>query len=730
VTQELSRLRRTRSLNLWIPLLVGLGLTSSAWGYKQLTHQRMTEQAVQRSLLGDTNSAVLQTLQCQPLAACSIGAIEGFAGQGAYDEDNGLRSFAHFFDPQNSSLPGAPLSIALSIPPAGQQVSLAQVGYCTVFEAVNFSLSLQSGPPCTGTGVLSMPVGMDSNDWAHYGTWQNNPVFQIPVPISSYTVVNVPPTGCGPGAGPPYLCDYADMKADLVLALSSKTPTARINAALQLYESLGHVLHHVQDMAQPQHVRNDAHCDSGLCTVLESVGIQGSGYATAGYEEYVDGVVPANISAFADLAAAGPLYQLNKLPPASFSIPDNFWATGSYNEQGIGLAEFASFNFLSVGTGPMVAPGLGPSLAVTVSTTADPAHPQPGALHQQYQPLPLPNGGMIPNRCFAPNQLPEGSQFYLTGAITDQMNAGPAVHGYDQSYEYAPLGVFSTAQTVGSSTPNQSIKWSVTQNCVTYDQQMFLLVPQAIRYSAWFIDFLFRGSSSINGAISSDGTTLTIKNTSPTNETLNSDGTGALNHRGIAAFELYSDDAAGNRQCVWSSASMSGCMAPPSACAATNIVVNQSITCSLGNLGNPPSSGKYLLVYNGTMGYENNQSAFTSVGAPSKSVTHNFVVTVAYTCTGGPGNYCATHFPTSSQIDGTITGPVASGGYIAEGFLGLFDFNNIDGFYAGPLPHTFATDGNGCTGNITLSLEGIVGACVAPITNGYISETITSAAEP
>jgi len=31
------------------------------------------------------------------------------------------------------------------------------------------------------------------------------------------------------------------------------------------FETLGHIIHHLQDMAQPQHVRNDAHCDQLVC---------------------------------------------------------------------------------------------------------------------------------------------------------------------------------------------------------------------------------------------------------------------------------------------------------------------------------------------------------------------------------------------------------------------------------------------------------------------------------
>jgi len=64
-------------------------------------------------------------------------------------------------------------------------------------------------------------------------------------------------------------------------ALISETPAARYSATTQLFQNLGHVLHHVQDMAQPQHVRNDAHCDAPVCAVLASLGVQGTGAEAA-----------------------------------------------------------------------------------------------------------------------------------------------------------------------------------------------------------------------------------------------------------------------------------------------------------------------------------------------------------------------------------------------------------------------------------------------------------------
>jgi hypothetical protein len=589
VTKTPSDFRWTRSSGLFAALVIYLSFGSAAWSYKQPTHRAMTQQAAKLSVLG-SSPPFLTLLQCSDTAACTELYAQGILGQAAFDEDNGLRSFAHFFDAQNA---GAPFSTTLSVLPTVPVLSPAQFALCIVFNTVTQAVTAGGGPSCASGVPLTMPISMESENWAlgttQSGNAQTSPVFQIPVPIaipalSVYTVLNVPPTGCGPSL-PPYVCDYAIAKADLLNAVSAQTPAARNSAASQLFQNIGHVLHHVQDMAQPQHVRNDPHCDSGVCTVLGALGVQGTGYAPSGYEEYVDGVVPTNIGAFANLATAGP-QPLSVLPTPAFSSAADFWTTGAPSPFafGRGMADFASNNFLSVGTSPSVTPG---SLVATAppnaNVTADKNHPQPGSFLQQ----------SLPNGCFAPNQAAAlGAPYYVTGSIADPEGAGPASHGYDQSYSNAPLGVFSTALMAGAT------QWTVTQNCVTYDQAMFLLVPQAIRYSAWFIDYLFRGS--ISATVTSDGT-LTITNAS-TSETVNPDGLGS--------FTLYSDDTNGNRTIVGT------------ACKSTSApTIGESAkgSCNVGTLGAAPPSKNYLLVYQGTLGSELSQVAFTSVKAPQKA---------------------------------------------------------------------------------------------------------------
>src|SRR5439155_50015 len=56
-----------------------------------------------------------------------------------------------------------------------------------------------------------------------------------------------------------------------------------------MFQTLGHLMHHMQDMAQPQHVRNDMHCDLLSCLAADIItaGLAGV-YSPSGYEKYTN----------------------------------------------------------------------------------------------------------------------------------------------------------------------------------------------------------------------------------------------------------------------------------------------------------------------------------------------------------------------------------------------------------------------------------------------------------
>lgn len=54
---------------------------------------------------------------------------------------------------------------------------------------------------------------------------------------------------------------YQDARQYFYDALTKGSKDERERNFGRTFETLGHVIHHIQDMAQPQHVRNDLHCD-------------------------------------------------------------------------------------------------------------------------------------------------------------------------------------------------------------------------------------------------------------------------------------------------------------------------------------------------------------------------------------------------------------------------------------------------------------------------------------
>ncbi|MGH9455172.1 MAG: hypothetical protein ACRD2O_14515, partial [Terriglobia bacterium] len=105
-----------------------------------------------------------------------------------------------------------------------------------------------------------------------------------------------------------------------------------------LFVSLGHAIHLIQDVAQPQHVRNDMHCDADICANTEVALVAAFGsfvplYNPSLYESYT--YEHANVAGY----SGG--YASVVLPTAR-----SYWA----GSNGKGLAQFTNENFVSAGT--------------------------------------------------------------------------------------------------------------------------------------------------------------------------------------------------------------------------------------------------------------------------------------------------------------------------------------------------------------------------------------------
>lgn len=104
-------------------------------------------------------------------------------------------------------------------------------------------------------------------------------------------------------------------------------------------------MHHLQDMAQPQHVRNDAHLDLGD---VEVAGYQLNPlYNPSLYEVWTLDHPPIDLL----FSAYSPVYSESETE--TFNKPRQFWTTTEGNGTGgKGIAEYTNRGFFSAGTLP------------------------------------------------------------------------------------------------------------------------------------------------------------------------------------------------------------------------------------------------------------------------------------------------------------------------------------------------------------------------------------------
>lgn len=250
---------------------------------------------------------------------------------------------------------------------------------------------------------------------------------------------------------------YFDAVDQMWQGLSSTDPVVRDEMMGKAFVSLGHVVHHIQDMAQPQHTRNDNHCSKSGCGVVTGE------YEPSRYEEF-------SIGNF-NWPTSG--YSVVNLP----RIADYWWDSDT-DDAGIelGLAEFTSRNFISVDTNFL--------LHGDHAEVDD--HPMPRADTLQY--VEVPANTVFPTADGTPIQFVRApySDHYLGGAarndhLTSTVSLFRDVLADKQLSE--PYAVFH--ETV----PN-----------IASAQR--LLLPRAVGYSAGALQHFFRGKIEVTAPAS------------------------------------------------------------------------------------------------------------------------------------------------------------------------------------------------------------------------------------
>ena len=226
--------------------------------------------------------------------------------------------------------------------------------------------------------------------------------------------------------------------------------------------ALGDVLHLNQDMAQPQHTRNEAHSGKACTTVICLGG------HTSIYEKYINSRA-LNRSSFNALAPfnATVAIQPEPLPLKGYSTPglakySDYWSTspGSSSLSGKGLADYSNRGFFSAANNLGSNPYKSPSNAWTdYQVGVASAFRWDGTVSSDSQPT-----------------------FILFGSVDDRLTGQVDTH--------VPLtskGMWDQFLEI------KSLPLKYTLNRLHYDAMANLLLPRAVAYSAGLINFFFRG---------------------------------------------------------------------------------------------------------------------------------------------------------------------------------------------------------------------------------------------
>jgi hypothetical protein len=239
------------------------------------------------------------------------------------------------------------------------------------------------------------------------------------------------------------------------------------------FQTLGHVIHHIQDMAQPQHVRNDIHIKVSencwyktIAKLIENPSL---------YEHYTD-------DHRGELPFGGGAVQLPN--------PRAFWT----NDSGTGLAQFTNRNFVSAGTNFQMRDG---------QVAANSTYPNPE---------PTSETSIDVQQLFADEKLPpprdqdgnllQGDIIFIGSNVDGAPNLRAStlsifdqdLEAYDKEAEYR----LENGQVV-------AVKKVFTLNRFNFQAAYPFLIPKAVGYSAGMIDYFFRGA--IDMDIDYDSTT-------------------------------------------------------------------------------------------------------------------------------------------------------------------------------------------------------------------------------
>ena len=382
------------------------------------------------------------------------------------------------------------------------------------------------------------------------------------------------------GAQPQQDNSLIDARKFLLAALTSSDKLQRDTNFVSMFRTLGNVSHHLQDMAQPQHVRNDLHCISVLCRPLFL-------HNPSAFERYTEEKIRRGFA----LGNHASLYTSNS---AILNSARKFWITGD----GRGISEFTNRNFVSAGTNFRYESG-------AMLPDAEYGHPAPQAtadmatVSQAYaaaeRPVPPEIQQLCVDDCWIEFVASTGTDYLSGQSFTNPRASSLSI--FDQDLQLRTVQIpWSDGEGITSTQRFFSL------NSLNFDEAHKLLFRRAVGYSAGLIDYFFRGKIDLL-LHPSDQAQYLIKNL----------GTEPMKGK----FKLYYDDSnltrrevkdASGLPVVWDTvAIVPDGILPPGATMPVSAFPAQTPA--------PKTLGEYMLVFTGDMGEERADADNGVVGA-------------------------------------------------------------------------------------------------------------------
>lgn len=400
------------------------------------------------------------------------------------------------------------------------------------------------------------------------------------------------------------------------LALTSSTATERQAYFAQTFVGLGHQIHLVQDMAVPEHTRNDAHTGLGTYDsrffekwAKDKPGIINSYAAnpvfpTVSFDAACDSLAPVPVCNLFDTRQ----YYSSKTPSVSLAQ---------------GLAEYTNANFFSDDT----------IFAAGRYTEGD----------KHYFPYPKKSSTNLEayeKAELLPKEITAEDGIKDVGFYISKTSDGEVIGNFVR-----PAYLTLVAKDVDGMGKN-IYERSFYRDEACHDNYAAFLVPRAVGYSAWLLNHFFRGNINLEQDTSGQNKVI-IRNLSQ--ETL--DG----------YFKLYYDDVNGNRIVVKS----------------PDITDEKGLYLKLGTnepsqpiafihpvLPRPEKEGRYVVVFYGKAGIEDNVAIGKVVESIKLPVPYVFVVQNRIVINSQPEETSSQSFNTYSYDNAAIGWDSAATGYV------------------------------------------------------------------